>query len=418
MKMKFLILMSIFLSACVSVDKQIQYARLYDNPDMLFRLFSEDKEQSINRYCTFYWAVEKDYTRIVKLMVKQGISIKKAERICTDEHDPPVLIEAVKNGNVEIVKILMENGADVNIKHSNGTTPLIEAAGDGSVEIIKILIENGASVNAIRSDGTTPLFNAIAHHHNNIARIIIENGADLNTFSYRQGDTPLIKVLKQANSMLIVMGGGTSPESRKQLVALMLEKGVDINAKNKKGKTALDYSVRTLKKTMKGGGIERIEEINLLPGVYEMLIEAGERQKNRSSGSPSKILVIDNVLEGKQSYTKAFELVKEKKYDDAITQFRSFLDRYPNSIYSDNATFWLGNSYLAIQRYSEAVTEFNNLLNAYPDSDKVDSTYFNLGIAQYRLGMVEEAIYAFEMVRMLYPNSPYAKIAKIKLEKM
>ena len=66
----------------------------------------------------------------------------------------------------------------------------------------------------------------------------------------------------------------------------------------------------------------------------------------------------------KAAYDQAFQALKELRYADAAEDFRSFLDRYPNSEYADNAQYWLGESYYVTRNYEIALTAFQTLLNA------------------------------------------------------
>ena len=59
----------------------------------------------------------------------------------------------IKNNKLEIIKLLIENGADVNTRDEDGKTPLHYV---NNVEIAKLLIENGAEVNAMSNKGQTP----------------------------------------------------------------------------------------------------------------------------------------------------------------------------------------------------------------------------------------------------------------------
>ena len=80
----------------------------------------------------------------------------------------------------EVVKILIANGANVNVKIQHRITPLHWAAYIGHPEIAKMLIANGANVNAISGFGNTPLDVAAKAGYQEIARMLIANGAHAN----------------------------------------------------------------------------------------------------------------------------------------------------------------------------------------------------------------------------------------------
>ena len=69
------------------------------------------------------------------------------------------LIDAARYGDLETVKLLIENGADINAKDEDGYTVLMHASFNGYLEIVKYLIEKGANVNEDK-DGVTALWGA------------------------------------------------------------------------------------------------------------------------------------------------------------------------------------------------------------------------------------------------------------------
>jgi len=77
------------------------------------------------------------------------------------------------------------------------------------------------------------------------------------------------------------------------------------------------------------------------------------------------------AAEEKAAYDLAFQALKDLRYADAAEKFQSFLDSYPNSEYSDNAQYWLGESYYVTRNYDIALTAFQELMDRYPESPKV-----------------------------------------------
>lgn len=65
------------------------------------------------------------------------------------------LDDEVNMGNIDTVKALLENGADVNWRDMNGNTPLLAAANTGDAEMIRMLLSFGADREARGCDGLT-----------------------------------------------------------------------------------------------------------------------------------------------------------------------------------------------------------------------------------------------------------------------
>ena len=88
---------------------------------------------------------------------------------------------ASKNGNLQIVEILLQNGADVNAKQSNGKTALIWATENGWNEIVKILLQYNASVNEkVAISNETALYFAVYKCSSEIVELLIEKKAEVN----------------------------------------------------------------------------------------------------------------------------------------------------------------------------------------------------------------------------------------------
>ena len=91
----------------------------------------------------------------------------------------PALWKAARNGQTELVKLLLGEGAD--IAEKGGTTqctPLHIASGYGHEETATLLVERGANVNGKDSYGETPLHDAAYTGHHGMVRVLLERGAD------------------------------------------------------------------------------------------------------------------------------------------------------------------------------------------------------------------------------------------------
>lgn len=116
--------------------------------------------------------------------------------------DQPLLYFAAIMGDLEIARLLLEHGADVNGTHKGGTTVLFHAAESGRTEIVRFLIQQGADVNRTSRYGLAPL-HAAAHKGNlTVAKMLVESGADP-TAKSRDGETVLDAAVAGGNPLLV-----------------------------------------------------------------------------------------------------------------------------------------------------------------------------------------------------------------------
>ena len=124
------------------------------------------------------------------------------------------------------------------------------------------------------------------------------------------------------------------------------------------------------------------------------------------------------AAEEKAAYDRAFQSLKDLRYADAAEKFQSFLDRYPNSEYSDNAQYWLGESYYVTRNYDIALKAFQELMDRYPDSPKVPDALLKMGYTHYELKQWDSARAALTQVQDSYPNTTLARLAESRLRGM
>lgn len=128
-------------------------------------------------------------------------------------------------------------------------------------------------------------------------------------------------------------------------------------------------------------------------------------------------VVVPTVSE-KDAYLQAFELLKQGRYDDAIVAFEGFLQRFPNGSYSDNARYWLAETYYVKKQYPVSLKQFQQLLAEHPDSSKLPGALLKIGYIQYELGNNAEARQALERVRNEFADSSVADLAAQRLARM
>jgi len=99
--------------------------------------------------------------------------IKDLSNLSQEEKDEK-LIEASRIGQLDILKLLIKIGANVNAKDSYGYTPLLYASRYNKLEVVKLLLKAGADIN-VRNKGDTALILAFINGHEEIVDILTNN---------------------------------------------------------------------------------------------------------------------------------------------------------------------------------------------------------------------------------------------------
>ena len=115
------------------------------------------------------------------------------------------------------------------------------------------------------------------------------------------------------------------------------------------------------------------------------------------------------------AYKEAFDLFKDGDYANAIGQFESFLENYPQSNLAPGAAYWIGNARYALRDYQLAIEAQRRLINKYPDSLKAADAFLNIASSQYEMGDSKASKQTLESLVTKYPNSEAAKKAKQRL---
>jgi tol-pal system protein YbgF len=119
------------------------------------------------------------------------------------------------------------------------------------------------------------------------------------------------------------------------------------------------------------------------------------------------------------AYDRAVQMVlRDRRYDAAITEFETFLRSYPNSMYAANANYWLGELVLRDSDLSKAKTYFQRVVQNFSDSNKVPDALFKLGQIAERENNTDAAKRYFQQVTRDHANAPAARLAQGRLDSL
>lgn len=139
--------------------------------------------------------------------------------------DMTALMEAANAGYFDIVVMLPEHGADVNVKTSQGNTALMYACANGNLEIVQYLISRGADIEDQNDNGHTALMEAASSGHVDVARYLVAQGCNINVHSNEYKETALTLAAYKGHldmvRFLIEVGIGQEHRAEEMHTALM-----------------------------------------------------------------------------------------------------------------------------------------------------------------------------------------------------
>ena len=190
------------------------------------KLLSSEDSNNIDGYDELMNAVSKGDMKVLEKLIKDDTDLNKQYDKIT-----PLGLAAARNDK-EMVKFLVEKGADINLEDGYGYTPLIISMKYRNIDLVKDIIDLKPDLNAICSaTGDTPLTYLVREvwFGTDACYYMIKNGADVNKKN-KDGDTPLIVAVKNVVGSYGMLG-------------VIINMGADYNIKNKEGKTAMDIVI-------------------------------------------------------------------------------------------------------------------------------------------------------------------------------
>lgn len=142
----------------------------------------------------------------INIFIKNKFDINV--RDSNDFYRKTALLYAILMEDFEIVKLLLENGANIECFNRYGDTALMYAVYIDNIEMVKLLLENGAKVNAKANNGATALVHTLDLDVDiEIAKLLYEKGADVNVkYNYISICCCYLDSLKKHPKMSLIIG--------------------------------------------------------------------------------------------------------------------------------------------------------------------------------------------------------------------
>lgn len=135
-----------------------------------------------------HWACRGVHFEILKYLVENGADVN-----ATDNNNVAPLLSLVTRSHIEGIGYLLTHKADVNIKSTNNFTPLHYASGSGNLTLVKLLLDHGADHSVKAANGDTPLVLAVNSGSKDIIDLLLDKGAD-----YYSEDIRSMSMLQQS----------------------------------------------------------------------------------------------------------------------------------------------------------------------------------------------------------------------------
>ena len=203
-----------------------------------------DVNRNDGYYTALHHAVERSNAQMVKILLNSGAEVNLRNR-----YNQTVLHEAVKNGNVEIIMILLNSGADVNARDKYNMTVLHYMAYDAyekifkyrdiwlprhrfvwnsDMEMTRILLYFDADVNAQDKWHITPLHLSVCNNDTEMANILLNAGAEVDARD-QYHSTPLLR---------------SASNGYTKMIQILLEAGSEVNTRANDNRTPLHHSAK------------------------------------------------------------------------------------------------------------------------------------------------------------------------------
>lgn len=199
-------------------------------------------------------------TDLLQMLIQNGADVN-----VTNSMGETALKFAVANNNISAVKLLLAAKASIDPRDFNGETPLHAAAARGNVEMVSLLLKSGAAVDATNNNQATPLLLAVLGGYTESVRTLLQHKAEPNhsgTVRLPNGNmlngwqADYLAMYNAKNDILkLLLDAGANAKTNYEIfdaisknnseaVQILLDHGVDPNAKDREGFTPLSSALK------------------------------------------------------------------------------------------------------------------------------------------------------------------------------
>ena len=293
----------------------------YNNIDKVKKLLIKSNADTCDekKKTLLIWASFRGYEKMCKILLKQGAKLD-----IKDSQGLTALHEAAQNGHAGVCSLLLKYKANVNIRDIDGWTPLMAASLIGHVDICKLLLKSGATVDEQSNDGYSSLHIAAQNGHEGVCLLLLNNNADINKkdnygftslhLAAQNNQKGVCKFLLQKNALKDIQDDvGCTPLmtaavcGQTEICEYLLKNKAKINCKSKFGNTALHWAVK----------YKKFE-------VCQVLLQYGADINNSNSKGKSPMeMATETNDEVISSLIKGFNKLEQAKNKTAIKENKS-----------------------------------------------------------------------------------------------
>ena len=171
------------------------------------------------------------------------------------------------------------------------------------------------------------------------------------------------------------------------------------------------YLIKRLERSQKEQYLDLDNRLVQLGGA-DLGSRAAQTEDKESSEEATTLLnEIPEFDNEREAYQYAFDLMRNRQYQESLAGFEEIIVAFPNGQYTPNAFYWIGELYLAQGDNEKSRQSFIQVISLYPDHQKVPDAMYKLGVVYFALGDNQSALRYLGQVQQEYPNSSAAGLA-------